>query len=61
MAVVVDVDLVDQAQLVDIDRDFRVVDLLELLDQVVRDPVQLVLRNGRRLRLALGSGAASAI
>src|SRR5690606_3967546 len=54
MAVVVDVDLVDQAQLVDVDRDFRVIDFLKFLDQVVGDLVQLVLRDGRRLRLALG-------
>ena len=43
-AVVADVDLVDQAELVDVGRNFRIVDGLQAGDDVVGEPVELVLR-----------------
>ena len=46
-AVVLDVDLVDQAELVDVGRDFRVVDRLQRRDDVVGQPRQFVGGNGR--------------
>ena len=41
--VVADIDLVDQAQLIDVDRDFRVIDRLQLLDQQIGQLGQLFL------------------
>ena len=46
-AVVLDVDLVDQAELVDVGRDFRVVDGLQRRDDVVGQPRQFLGGNGR--------------
>src|SRR5690606_14684031 len=43
-----DVDLVDQAELIDVDRDLGVKHRLELFDQLVGQRIQLLLRQGRR-------------
>src|SRR5690606_2375117 len=48
VAVVVEVDLVDQAQLIDIDRDFRVIDSLERTDQLGGDALDLTFRKRGR-------------
>ena len=54
IAVVGHVDLVDQAQLIDVDRDFRVIDRLQRLDQVFGQLVQLALRQGALLGFVPG-------
>ena len=50
VAVVVDVDPVDQAELVDVGRDLRVVDGLQRRDDVVGEAVELLRRERRRER-----------
>src|SRR3990167_10747588 len=51
-----DVDLVDQAQLVDVDRDLRVEHRLELLDELIGKCVELALAQGRRRGRLDGGG-----
>src|SRR5262249_51507133 len=47
-AVIADVDLVDETQLIDVRRYFRVIDRLERCDDVIRELVELVLWHSRR-------------
>ena len=54
-AIVGDVDLVDQAELVDVGRDFRIVDGLERRDDAVGQPRQFVFRQ-RGWRAGAGRG-----
>src|SRR5690606_28990945 len=61
VAVVGHIDLVDQAQLIDVDRNFRVVHRLQRLDQVVGQLVQLSLRQGALLRLVPAGGEGVAV
>src|SRR5580658_10177754 len=50
-AVVIDIDLVDQAELVDVGRNFRIIDSLDRTDDVVGQPSHFLGRNvGRPLR-----------
>ena len=51
VAVVVDVDAVDQAELVDVGRDLGVVDGLQRRNDVLRQPIQFLRRDGRAGRV----------
>src|SRR5215467_8918336 len=50
ISIVIDVDLVDQAELVDVGRNFRIVHGLERSDDIVGQPRQLALRQRRGWR-----------
>ena len=66
VAVVVDLDPVDQAELVDVGRDFRIVDGLERGDDIVGHPLDFIRRDGgagavgmARSAVGIGHGWAS--
>src|SRR5262249_38180700 len=56
-AVVADVDLVDQSELVDVGRDFRVIDGLERRDDIVGQLAEVVGRARRRRDFEVGTNA----